>query len=302
MTREVTLAATQFACTWDVPANLDTAERLVREAAGRGAQIVLLQELFADAVLPHHAGHEALRPGRAGGGPPGDRALLPAGRRAGGRPPRELLRARRPGVLQLRRRDRRRRRLPRRLPQEPHPRLGRLPGEVLLLARRHRLPRVGHGVRAHRCRHLLGPVVPGERARPWRCSARRCCSTRRPSAATRRCPTTTPGTRGRRCSVATRWPTRCLWSRPTASAWRPRRAASPASASTARRSSPPREARSSRRPRATARRSSRRPSTSTPSGTSARTGRSSATAGPELYGPLLTLDGCSGPFSPEEEG
>jgi len=23
---------------------------------------------------------------------------------------------------------------------------------------------------------------------------------------------------------------------------------------------------------------------------------------PELYGPLLTLDGCSGPFSPEEEG
>jgi N-carbamoylputrescine amidase len=47
MTREVTLAATQFACGWDIPANLDTAERLVREAAGRGAQIVLLQELFA---------------------------------------------------------------------------------------------------------------------------------------------------------------------------------------------------------------------------------------------------------------
>ena len=46
MTREVTLAATQFACSWDVEANLDTAERLVREAAGRGAQIVLLQELF----------------------------------------------------------------------------------------------------------------------------------------------------------------------------------------------------------------------------------------------------------------
>ena len=47
MTREVMLAATQFACSWDLEANLDTAERLVREAAGRGAQIILLQELFA---------------------------------------------------------------------------------------------------------------------------------------------------------------------------------------------------------------------------------------------------------------
>ena len=46
MTREVTLAATQFACTWKLDENLATAERLVREAAGRGAQIVLLQELF----------------------------------------------------------------------------------------------------------------------------------------------------------------------------------------------------------------------------------------------------------------
>ena len=52
MTREVTLAATQSACGWDIPANLDTAERLVREAAGRGAQIVLLQELFATPYFP----------------------------------------------------------------------------------------------------------------------------------------------------------------------------------------------------------------------------------------------------------
>ena len=52
MTREVTLAATQFACGWDIPGNLDTAERLVREAAGRGAQIVLLQELFATPYFP----------------------------------------------------------------------------------------------------------------------------------------------------------------------------------------------------------------------------------------------------------
>jgi N-carbamoylputrescine amidase len=45
--REVTLAATQFACTWDLSANADAAERLVREAARQGAQVILIQELFA---------------------------------------------------------------------------------------------------------------------------------------------------------------------------------------------------------------------------------------------------------------
>ncbi|WGF87157.1 N-carbamoylputrescine amidase [Marinivivus vitaminiproducens] len=44
--REVTVAATQMACSWDLAANVDRAEGLVRRAAGQGAQIVLLQELF----------------------------------------------------------------------------------------------------------------------------------------------------------------------------------------------------------------------------------------------------------------
>ena len=44
--RKVTVAATQFACGWDAGANIAAAERLVREAAGRGAQVILLQELF----------------------------------------------------------------------------------------------------------------------------------------------------------------------------------------------------------------------------------------------------------------
>ncbi len=44
--RTVTVAATQFACDWDIDANIARGERLVREAAGRGAQIILLQELF----------------------------------------------------------------------------------------------------------------------------------------------------------------------------------------------------------------------------------------------------------------
>jgi len=44
--REVTVAAMQFACGWDVDANIATAERMVRQAAKQGAQIILIQELF----------------------------------------------------------------------------------------------------------------------------------------------------------------------------------------------------------------------------------------------------------------
>ncbi|HTO19666.1 MAG TPA: N-carbamoylputrescine amidase [Pseudomonas sp.] len=46
MSRIVTVAATQMACSWDREANLANAERLVREAAAQGAQIILIQELF----------------------------------------------------------------------------------------------------------------------------------------------------------------------------------------------------------------------------------------------------------------
>lgn len=45
--REVTIAVTQFACDWDLAANADRAEAAVRAAAQRGAQVVLVQELFA---------------------------------------------------------------------------------------------------------------------------------------------------------------------------------------------------------------------------------------------------------------
>jgi len=42
----VTVAAIQMACSWDAAANIARAESLVREAAGRGARIILLPELF----------------------------------------------------------------------------------------------------------------------------------------------------------------------------------------------------------------------------------------------------------------
>jgi N-carbamoylputrescine amidase len=50
--REVTVAATQMACTWDVNANVASAMDLVREAAGKGANIVLIQELFETPYFP----------------------------------------------------------------------------------------------------------------------------------------------------------------------------------------------------------------------------------------------------------
>jgi N-carbamoylputrescine amidase len=43
---KVSVAATQFACSSDAGTNLEKAELLVREAVKKGAQVVLLQELF----------------------------------------------------------------------------------------------------------------------------------------------------------------------------------------------------------------------------------------------------------------
>jgi N-carbamoylputrescine amidase len=44
--RHVTLGVVQFACSDEVAANVATADRLVRQAAGEGANVVLVQELF----------------------------------------------------------------------------------------------------------------------------------------------------------------------------------------------------------------------------------------------------------------
>ena len=59
---KITVAATQFACSTDAAANLDAAERVTRAAAARGAQVVLLQELFETPYFckDHLASHFAL--------------------------------------------------------------------------------------------------------------------------------------------------------------------------------------------------------------------------------------------------
>ncbi len=44
--RKVKVAATQMSCSHNIDENISKAETLVRKAAGEGAQIILLQELF----------------------------------------------------------------------------------------------------------------------------------------------------------------------------------------------------------------------------------------------------------------
>ena len=44
--RAVTVAAIQMACDWDIEGNIARAEQLVRQAAARGAQVILLPEMF----------------------------------------------------------------------------------------------------------------------------------------------------------------------------------------------------------------------------------------------------------------
>ncbi len=59
---KITFAATQFACSTDAAANLASAGRAVREAAARGGQVILLQELFETPYFckDHDPGHFAL--------------------------------------------------------------------------------------------------------------------------------------------------------------------------------------------------------------------------------------------------
>ncbi len=60
--RPVSVAAVQMSCGWDRGANLARAEALVREAAARGAQVILIPELFETPYffIEQGSGHLAL--------------------------------------------------------------------------------------------------------------------------------------------------------------------------------------------------------------------------------------------------
>ena len=56
----LTVATTQMHCTWNLQDNLDRAEQRVREAAAQGAQVILLQELFATPYFCIEQNHKHL--------------------------------------------------------------------------------------------------------------------------------------------------------------------------------------------------------------------------------------------------
>ena len=157
----VTFAATQFACSDHAAENLDRAERLVRQAAGRGAQVILLQELFETPYFckDHLASHfELARP--VAGNPVLERfqglarelaVVLPYSffERAHNAYFNSLAMIDADGsVLGVYRKSH--------IPEGPgyHEKYYFSPG-------RHRIPRLAHPLRRAGRRHLLGPVVSG---------------------------------------------------------------------------------------------------------------------------------------------
>ena len=48
--REVTIAAIQMSCSRDVKENIEKAAKLIRAAAGAGAQIILLRSFLRDSI------------------------------------------------------------------------------------------------------------------------------------------------------------------------------------------------------------------------------------------------------------
>ena len=117
-----------------------------------------------DPVFLHRAGSGATGTGRKRGQQPAAAPLCTAGARTGRGAASEFLRTRQQRLFQFRGHHRCRWQHARRLSQDAHSRRPRLPGEVLLQPRRHRLSGLGHACRPHRRRHLLGPVVSRERA------------------------------------------------------------------------------------------------------------------------------------------
>ncbi len=51
VTKMVTVAAMQMTYSWDIEENIKCAEQMIREGALKGAQIILIQELFETPTL-----------------------------------------------------------------------------------------------------------------------------------------------------------------------------------------------------------------------------------------------------------
>ena len=165
---QVTFAATQFACSPDAAANLESAERVVRQAAAAGAQVILLQELFETPYFckDHLASHfELARP--IAGNPVLERFQGLARELGVVLPFSFFERANNAYFNSLAMIDADGARA-RRVPQVAHPGGPGLPREVLLLAGRHGLSRLA--TRASACSASASAGTSGSRRRraAWR--------------------------------------------------------------------------------------------------------------------------------------
>ena len=165
--RELDVAAPQFAASEDPAENADRAEAMVREAAAHGARLVLLQELFESRYFcvtetPRHfalarpfEGHPLVARFAALARELGVVLPVPFFETAGQAHFNSVAVVDADGrVLGA-------------LPQEPHPAGPGLRGEVLLLARRHGVPGLGHGRGTDRRSRSAGTSGSRRPRGPW---------------------------------------------------------------------------------------------------------------------------------------
>ncbi len=175
-----------MSCGLDPRANLDHAVAKIREAAGLGAQIVCLQELFRSQYFCREEDARLFDLAETIPGPSTDR-LCPLAAELGRCHHRFAVREARHWFVSQHGGDHRCRwQAARALSQDAYSGRSALLREVLFHSGRSRLPRVRYEVRAHRDARLLGPVVSGSRASGRHSPARTFCSIRRRSAGIRR--------------------------------------------------------------------------------------------------------------------
>jgi len=152
-----------MACSDDKDANIERAEKQIRDAASQGAQVILIQELFETPYFckDQNSDYFELRTGTRFGFEHFGGEISGIGKRVVSRSAHKLFRACQQRLLQFHRHYRRRRCGAGHLPQVTHPELTRLPGKILFQPGRHRLSRLANQICTYWRRNLLGSVVSG---------------------------------------------------------------------------------------------------------------------------------------------
>ena len=154
----------QFACSLNPDENLAKALETIREAAGKGAQIICLPELFRSQYFCREENAELFDLAEPIPGPSTE-AIGKVAREHRVAVVASLFERRAAGAVSQHGGDARCRwRAARDLPQDAHPGRSAVLREVLFHARRYRVSQLRHAIWADRDARLLGPVVSRRRA------------------------------------------------------------------------------------------------------------------------------------------